>query len=138
MLFRSVNKDSIVDGVKQQVMDAVTGSLGDLGGLAGGFGGGALIPEGDAGIAETDIASGAGLKIIKIKFGNGSMGNRGANNRGNAFEKEFKTALDGWYAGENDPNYPTGETVEKVKELANDTKVDVPEKEGDQDRKSVV
>ena len=46
-----VNKDSIVDGIKQQVMDAALGSLGDLGGLAGGFGGGALIPEGDAGIA---------------------------------------------------------------------------------------
>ena len=55
-----VNKDSIVDGVKQQVMDAVTESLGDLGGLAGGFGGGALIPEGDAGIAG-GAAGGAGI-----------------------------------------------------------------------------
>ena len=55
-----VNKDSIVDGVKQQVMEAVTGSLGDLGGLAGGFGGGALIPEGDAGIAG-GAAGGAGI-----------------------------------------------------------------------------
>jgi len=55
-----VNKDSIVDGVKQQVMDAVTGSFGDLGGLAGGFGGGALIPEGDAGIAG-GAAGGAGI-----------------------------------------------------------------------------
>ena len=55
-----VNKDSIVDGVKQQIMDAVTGSFGDLGGLAGGFGGGALIPEGDAGIAG-GAAGGAGI-----------------------------------------------------------------------------
>ena len=55
-----VNRDAIVDGVKQQVMDAVTGSLGDLGGLAGGFGGGALIPEGDAGIAG-GAAGGAGI-----------------------------------------------------------------------------
>ena len=32
-------------------MDAALGSFGDLGGLAGGgFGGGALIPEGDSGI----------------------------------------------------------------------------------------
>ena len=54
-----VNKDSIVDGVKQQVMDAVTGSLGDLGGLAGGFGGGALIPEGDGGIG--GVGAGAGI-----------------------------------------------------------------------------
>ena len=64
-----VNKDSIVDGIKQQVMDAALGSLGDLGGLAGGFGGGALIPEGgfggagdagDAGIAG-GAAGGAGI-----------------------------------------------------------------------------
>jgi hypothetical protein len=40
-------------------MDAVTGSLGDLGGLAGGFGGGALIPEGDAGIAGAGIGDAA-------------------------------------------------------------------------------
>ena len=55
-----VNKDSIVDGVKQQIMDAALGSLGDLGGLVGGFGGGALIPEGDAGIAG-GAAGGAGI-----------------------------------------------------------------------------
>ena len=66
-----------------------------------------------------DIKSGAGLSNIKIKFGNGSLGNRGANNRGNAFEKEFKTALDGWYAGENDPNYPTGETLKAVQDIVN-------------------
>ena len=55
-----VNKDSIVDGVKQQVMDAALGSLGGFGGLAGGFGGGALIPEGDGGIAG-GAAGGAGI-----------------------------------------------------------------------------
>ena len=62
-----VNKDSIVDGIKQQVMDAALGSFGDLGGLAGsGLGGGALIPEGgfggagDAGIVG-GAAGGAGL-----------------------------------------------------------------------------
>ena len=31
-----VNRASIIDGVKSQVMDAVTGSLGGLGGAAGG------------------------------------------------------------------------------------------------------
>ena len=50
-----VNRDSIIDGVKSQVMDAVTGSLGGLGGLAGGsselpIGGGALVPEVGSGI----------------------------------------------------------------------------------------
>ena len=56
-----VNKDSIVDGIKQQVMDAALGSLGDLGGLAGGFGGGALIPEGDGGIGGVGAGAGAGI-----------------------------------------------------------------------------
>ena len=64
-----------------------------------------------------DIKSGAGLSKLKIKFGNGSLGNRGANNRGNAFEKQFKTALDGWYAGENNPNYPTGSTLNAIEDL---------------------
>ena len=39
-LYVYVNRDSIVDGVKSQVMEAVTGSLG--GGLGGGLGGAAL------------------------------------------------------------------------------------------------
>ena len=54
-LYVYVNRDSIIDGVKSQVMDAVTGSLGGLGGLAGGseglpVGGGALVPEVGSGI----------------------------------------------------------------------------------------
>jgi len=44
------------------------------------------------------IKSGAGLKTVRIKFGNGSKGNRGANNRGNAFETSFATALNKWFA----------------------------------------
>jgi len=35
-LYVYVNRASIVDGVKSQVMEAVTGSLGGLGGAAGG------------------------------------------------------------------------------------------------------
>ena len=34
-LYVYVNRDSIVDGVKSQVLEAVTGSLGGLGGLGG-------------------------------------------------------------------------------------------------------
>ena len=34
-----LNRASIIDGVKSQVMEAVTGSLGDLGGLGGAAGG---------------------------------------------------------------------------------------------------
>ena len=43
-----VNRDAIVDGVKSQIMEAVSGSLGGLGGLGGGMTGGALIPEGNS------------------------------------------------------------------------------------------
>jgi len=45
------------------------------------------------------IRSKANLRNIKIKFGNGSSGNRGANNRGNLFEKQFKDGLDDWWEG---------------------------------------
>lgn len=46
------------------------------------------------------IKSKAGLNKVKIKFGNGSSGNRGANNRGNLFEPQFADALLTWWAGE--------------------------------------
>ena len=38
-LYVYVNRDSIIDGVKSQIMESVTGSLG------GGLAGGALVPE---------------------------------------------------------------------------------------------
>lgn len=37
---------------------------------------------------------------LKLKFGNGSSGNRGAKNQGNAFEEEFAKDLESWWAGE--------------------------------------
>ena len=55
-----VNRDAIVDGVKSQVMEAVTGSLGGLGGLAGG----ALVPEGDSVFPTGGAAGGAGVAGI--------------------------------------------------------------------------
>jgi len=64
-----VNRDSIIDGVKSQVMEAVTGSLGGalgggLGGLAGGseglpVGGGALVPEVGSGIPSGGFSAGS-------------------------------------------------------------------------------
>ena len=48
-----------------------------------------------------DIEYGAKLKKIKIKFGNGSSGNRGANNQGSKFEEEFTMALKKWIDGES-------------------------------------
>ena len=46
-LYVFVNRDSIIDGVKSQVMESV------LGGLGGGLGGGALVPE--IGVGANDL-----------------------------------------------------------------------------------
>ena len=46
-----------------------------------------------------DIKSKAGVTTLKMKFGNGSSGNRGANNRGNLFEPQFADAMLAWWAG---------------------------------------
>jgi hypothetical protein len=46
------------------------------------------------------IKSNAKLQKVNIKFGNGSSGNRGVNNRGNLFEPQFAEALLKWWAGE--------------------------------------
>lgn len=40
------------------------------------------------------------LKKLSIKFGNGSSGNRGANNRGNLFEPQFADAMFDWWQGD--------------------------------------
>ena len=61
-LYVYVNRDSIVDGVKSQVMEAVTGSLG--GGLGGGLGGDAL-PTGASDLA-TPIISTFVDRLIRI------------------------------------------------------------------------
>lgn len=53
--------------------------------------------DGDMTIA--DIKRRADIKNLILKFGNGSSGNRGANNRGNLFEPQFANALLDWWAG---------------------------------------
>ena len=45
-----------------------------------------------------NIKRNAGLKTVRIKYGNGSSGNRGANNRGNLFETAFAKDLNAWFA----------------------------------------
>lgn len=47
------------------------------------------------------IQRNANLKQVKIKYGNGSSGNRGVNNRGNLFEPIFADALLAWWAGKD-------------------------------------
>lgn len=46
-----------------------------------------------------DIMKSADISSFTLKFGNGSSGNRGANNKGNAYEGVFNTALNDWWAG---------------------------------------
>ena len=45
------------------------------------------------------IKRSTGITSVKIKFGNGSSGNRGVNNRGNLFEPQFAEALLTWWEG---------------------------------------
>lgn len=53
----------------------------------------------ELGMTTREIADKAGLKNVTIKFGNGSSGNRGVNNRGNLFEPQFAEALLDWWEG---------------------------------------
>jgi len=77
-----------------------------------------------------DIEKGANLTKIKIKFGNGSSGNRGVNNRGNLFEPQFANALLDWWAGEKITDSTTLDVIkglDKTYEISNSStfKVDV-------------
>lgn len=42
----------------------------------------------------------ANISTLNVSFGNGSSGNRGANNQGNLFEKQFVEALNLWWQNE--------------------------------------
>lgn len=49
----------------------------------------------------TKIKREAKISSLSMKFGNGSSGNRGVNNRGNLFEPQFADALLKWWRGES-------------------------------------
>lgn len=53
--------------------------------------------EGDVNLAE--LKRYAKLSSVSIKFGAGSSGNKGVNNRGNLFEPQFAKALEDWWSG---------------------------------------
>ena len=74
-----------------------------------------------------DIKDKARLSNIKIKFGNGSSGNRGVNNRGNLFEPQFADALMKWWAGEevNDEMLKSIQYLDKVYDFSNSNKFKV-------------
>jgi len=52
------------------------------------------------------IASSAGITNVKLKFGNGSMGGRGINNKGKDFEDKFAGDIERWYKGEETDKIP--------------------------------
>jgi len=65
-LYVYVNRASIIDGVKSQVMEAVTGSLGGLGGMGGGalpLGTNELVPSPDAPQASAPAAPTAPIQF---------------------------------------------------------------------------
>jgi hypothetical protein len=51
-------------------------------------------------ITEQKIKTSLSLKKIKIKFGDGSAGGRGVNNKGGKFEKDLGPAIKKWYSGQ--------------------------------------
>jgi hypothetical protein len=63
----------------------------------------------------------ADINILKLKFGNGSSGNRGANNRGNLFEPQFADALLKWWAGEE---VSDGKMLAAIEDMNNTYKIE--------------
>lgn len=60
------------------------------------------------------IKSDVKISKLSMKFGNGSSGNRGVNNRGNLFEPEFAEALLKWWSGEKVANTAMREAIEHL------------------------
>ena len=59
-LYVFVNRDSIINGIKSNIMESVTGSLG------GGIAGGALVPEVGTEIPSGDDTTGTGLGVASF------------------------------------------------------------------------
>jgi hypothetical protein len=64
----------------------------------------------------------ADISSFNLKFGEGSAGNRGANNRGNAFEGIFQKGLEDWWAGIQIPDAKMIAALEDLKTVYNLTK----------------
>ena len=59
----------------------------------------------------------ANLNVLKLKFGNGSSGNRGANNRGNLFEPEFADDILRWWAGDKVRSMDNEKAIEHINQV---------------------
>lgn len=64
-----------------------------------------------------DIKKKAKVTKITMKFGSGSAGGRGVQNKGNAYEGILATALEKWWAGETIQDPSIMKTIEKISKL---------------------
>lgn len=75
------------------------------------------------------IANGAKVRSLKLKFGNGSSGNRGSNNRGTAFEGVFMKDLRQWWEGKTQfvdkKNLTAIEDLDRTYGLSNNKRFDI-------------
>lgn len=67
----------------------------------------------------SSLKSNLSLKKIKFKFGNGSSGNRGKNNRGNLFEPQFAEAFLNWWSGNPVNNNAMEKCIKDIYETYN-------------------
>lgn len=94
----------------------------------------------DGEISLDDMRKGAKIERIRIKYGNGSSGNRGANNRGNLFEGQFATALNKWWAGEpvaDEATLAAIEDLNKTYKLSESEKFEVKVEGGENTKRPI-
>jgi len=73
----------------------------------------------DGTLSLDQIKRNTGISSVNIKFGNGSSGNRGVNNRGNLFEPQFADALLAWWKGETVSNREMLDAIEHLDKTYN-------------------
>lgn len=54
---------------------------------------------------------------ITMKFGNGSAGGRGINNKGNEFERKYAQAIRDWWDSGDLPAHPTGNSITTLEKI---------------------
>ena len=87
------------------------------------------------------IKRNTGISSVKIKFGNGSSGNRGVNNRGNLFEPQFADALLQWWEGKpvlDRAMLASIEDLDKTYNLRKDKKLKIDVVGGENTRRPLV
>jgi len=70
-------------------------------------------------LTERQIITAVGLKTLKIKFGDGSAGGRGVNNKGNKFEKDLGPAFKSWWSGKKITDTDLSYSIDEVYNITN-------------------